>query len=772
MQNVSTAYRESMRQYNRNNGFIKATIGIYNSQAQEKLQAPVDRNDFYYTSDPTAPFTGKAIDRIYATAEEGFAKPNGTMYFQPRKGSGYTYYNQGIVSNDILGGIYIDFGGEVFDLKGLTIDFSDYYPVDFSIEYDGGMKIYENNDKRVFMTEDAFSHVTFFKITPYKIVNGEGRLRIFRFSPGITNTFMSEDVENYKRIEYVSPISETVPSNDVTLTVFNYNLYYSPDNPDSALNFMEEGQEVKVAFGYDVTGNGDIEWLPEKTSYLKTWKASESRAVFTSTDIFDNMSGTYYKGRYRPDGISLYDLAEDVFADAGIVNYFIDTFLKDIIVYNPMPVVSHAVALQIIANAGRCSLSEDRLGRIHLQSSFIPEMIPSANNQAEYSHVENVLKNDVKEAYANASHNFSTANNTLRFIPRNGKWLNTGYVSESIWVENTDDAVRHRFAFRLGNSIKAFPIGGYWDGDMPVITIDLESSYTAFGLAINFRNLAPRQFSIITYHDNKVVDNVTVRNPDLAYYTPQAFMDFDKMEIVFEQGSPNARIFVDNILIGGATDYDLRRDVEILAAPTATRQPKIKNISVYFSGYKETTETVVVAQEEITVPEDGYEYTVYFNNPSYGLFVFVGGGRNVSAEIIESSNYYAVLKFSGITDEMTLQYSISGYEYTVESQMYTANYNPDGEEITWNNPLISDRKHARDVERWLAEYYLGDVDYDIDWVGDPATDANDLYNLETRLGYRTVRAYQDELSFNGRWRGKLKARKVGMNLGSVASTKN
>ena len=54
---------------------------------------------------------------------------------------------------------------------------------------------------------------------------------------------------------------------------------------------METGQEIRVAFGYDVDGNGDIEWLPEKLSYLKEWSANESEAQFTSTDIFDHMTG-------------------------------------------------------------------------------------------------------------------------------------------------------------------------------------------------------------------------------------------------------------------------------------------------------------------------------------------------------------------------------------------------------------------------------------------------------------------------------------------------
>lgn len=56
-------------------------------------------------------------------------------------------------------------------------------------------------------------------------------------------------------------------------------------------------------------------------------------------------------------------MALEVLESAGITDereYYIDPYLKKIIVYNPLPVVSHAEALQIIANAGRCALREDR----------------------------------------------------------------------------------------------------------------------------------------------------------------------------------------------------------------------------------------------------------------------------------------------------------------------------------------------------------------------------------------------------------------------------
>lgn len=71
---------------------------------------------------------------------------------------------------------------------------------------------------------------------------------------GIANTFTNEKVMGCSMKEYVSPISESIPSMDVSIKVDNQDLYYSVDNPESAIAYMEIGQEVKVTFGYDVTG--------------------------------------------------------------------------------------------------------------------------------------------------------------------------------------------------------------------------------------------------------------------------------------------------------------------------------------------------------------------------------------------------------------------------------------------------------------------------------------------------------------------------------------
>ena len=90
-------------------------------------------------------------------------------------------------------------------------------------------------------------------------------------------------------------------------------------------------------------------------------------------------------------------------------------------------------------------------------------------------------------------------------------------------------------------------------------------------------------------------------------------------------------------------------------------------------------------------------------------------------------------------------------------------HNDTGSEISWNNPLISTTDQAKALEEWLASYYLGDVDYQITWNGDPRVDANDLFYLQLKGRDDTkIRAYQNELKFTGAWSGSLKARKVVM----------
>lgn len=741
MQLASKEYKEAMQLPFRNRAYIRVSIGVVNSDAQNNAVLDEETELTYY-SDGKKPFDGYTVTKPYATAEQNFSKVDGSMYFLPKETDGYSFYNNGIVTNDILGAVYISFGGLVgLDIKGLTIDFGECYPTQFTIQSDSGTKSYEN-DKQLFTTEDSFDGSSYFVITPITMLGGQDRMRIYQMTFGIANTFSNDKVINCSLKDYVSPISETIPSMDVSLTVDNQDLYYSPDNPESAIAYMEIGQEVKVAFGYDVTGNGDIEWLPETTTFLNTWSADDVQAKFTATDRFYQLTDTYYKGLYRSAGITLYDLALDVLNDAGIEDereFYLDPYLKQITVYNPLPAVKHSEALQIIANAGRCALYEDRANKIHLKASFVPDMEVSVNNKTDYSRIDNLLKDNKKDAYAIASNDFSRVDGSLFFMPKDGSYKETGYVSNSI----------------------ADADGNFTEN--PIITVTLESGFTAFGMIINFRNVAPQEFVIRTYYLDTIQDTYTVQNPDTEYITDYQFNDFDKMEIEFTKGHPNSRITIDNILIGDVTDYRLSRTRDLMNNPTGTRQEKVKMISVKKTNYRKSQEGFKELITEKVTLTDEMQHTVYFSIASYGFQASVKDNDSIGVQILDSSNYFVTVKFTNATVETEIELVIEGYEYVADESYYRVTHNPNGQEIEWSNPLISTDEQARDLEEWIATYYLGDVDYEISWRGDPRVEANDLFYLELKNREDAlIRSYQNELSFNGAWSGNMKARKVVM----------
>lgn len=764
MQLSSKAYSVSMNKPIRNRGYIKVSIGVVNSDAQRNVSADYDRNSFMKYSDLTKPFDGYSVSKIYATSENDFSKLDGSRYFVPQDGQ--TYFNNGLVTSELLGSIYIAFNGLYgLDIKGLTIDFGDCYPVDFTIENESNKRFYEGNNQRVFVTEDVFDGTSYLLITPRKMVNGQGRLRIYQFSCGVVNVFTNNETINFSMKEYVSPITETLPSMDMSLTVDNQDQYFSPDNPESTLAYFEVGQEMKVSFGYDVLGDGNIEWMPENTAYLKDWSATDTQATFSATDRFERLTGKYYKGLYRPKGITLYDLALDVLTDAGILDereYYIDPYLKDVVVYNPIPPVTHAEALQIIANAGRCVLFEDRLSRIHIKASFVPDMSASTNDQTEYSDVSNVLNDSKKDGYATSSNGFSLLDGSLSFKD-DKNFLNIGYVSNSVWVVPPENSLLNRLSFRLGTENKHLSNGGFWDGITPKINITLEAGFVPYGLLIKFRNVAPEEFIIRTYYQGTLVIENKYRNPELEFYISERFELLDQMEIEFTKGAPNSRIFVDSILIGDVTNYTLSRNNALTSSPTARRQNKVRSIDVYRTIFrKDLSELREVISEEINLNSGSTKYTVYFTNPTTDASVSVLENTSVSAEIVDSSDYFATILFSGISSDNTLiKFVVNGHEYIQNEQLYSKKYNDIGDVKEWTNPLVSSYQHAVDLEQWLSTHLLGDVDYNINWRGDPRTDANDLFYLELKDREQTlIRCYQNEIKFNGTWNGTMKARRA------------
>lgn len=68
-----------MKSLNRNRGYIKATIGLVNSRAQNEIKLDKQTKTVEYSND-IAPFDGEEVTRIYATAEPGIAVLDGNAF--------------------------------------------------------------------------------------------------------------------------------------------------------------------------------------------------------------------------------------------------------------------------------------------------------------------------------------------------------------------------------------------------------------------------------------------------------------------------------------------------------------------------------------------------------------------------------------------------------------------------------------------------------------------------------------------------------------------
>jgi hypothetical protein len=345
----------------------------------------------------------------------------------------------------------------------------------------------------------------------------------------------------------------------------------------------------------------------------------------------------------------------------------------------------------------------------------------------------------MKIAYAMCSTGFSRLDSgNLCFLPKNKIYKEVGYVSKEI-----------------ANGIGEFSAN-------PTITLNLDISYSWYGFIINFRNCKPLEFTIKTYDNDTLVDNVVITNVDSLNWTDyNRYGSANKVVIEFTKVEPYARVSIDYVGIGDATDYELSKD-DMFDTPTVTMEDKLKSITVQKQSYKPGTDKKELVSEKITVNSNNNIVKVDFSAPSHG-YTAITDASNVTVTVVESGAYYCMLKFDGLTDkDTTLTYTVSGYEYVVDTKGLTHRYNSNGTKtVNWNNPLVDNTEAASLLDDWLANYYLGAVDYSISWRGDPSVDAGDLFNLiKTNSSTAKIKAYQNELTFNGAWSGKLSARKV------------
>lgn len=739
MQKVSKAYKESMKSSLRERAYIMISFGLVNQEAQAK--ATVDNGSYAYYSNKDNIFGEHIDDTVYATLEEEFTKVDGSMFFLPRATEGGRYYDTGIVSDKLISEarceVIISLNTIATDFKGLTINFGENYPVDFDIVGSTGQTIeFRGNTKSKWSTEEVLENTTYIKLVFYKMKNPQSRLRIYSIMFGYGLVYYNDSVMSSALDSYVSPIGANVPQFDFSVTLKNYDHYFNVDNPNSAINYLETGQEMDIMYGYQTPGSDTIEWIQGNHLWCSEWESDDNTATIRCQDIFRNMDGEYVKGLYSAAGKSYYALAEEILKDAGISEYYIDPRLKKLYSNNPIPRVKYKEALQIIANACRCVLTQSRDGKVQIKSNFMPSASIATNGEETYSNAANVLTDTPKVEYATLAGNYTPTDGTMFFLPRNGKAaLTTGYVSKEISGAN-------------GTFTKN-----------PVVTITMEAIRAYYGLKLVFGTALPAAFTIRTYKGGEPVNEYPVEKDEIntTSIILRDFDDFDVMKIEFTKtAEPYNRIVLNYFSLSDVVDFTMNRR-DMTSSPKAIKQELIKEVIVPCYTYQENNREENLVYEDIDVVAGEVE-TYYIHDPSYGYKVKLDEVEG-KATVVAWSNYFVTIKFN-VTGSFKLE--VQGYRYKIVEKYATVSLNARGKTVKWKNPLISNTTMANELAAWLADYYTAGIEYEYDTRGNPELDATDIVYQENEFhdGMR-VNIYRHTVNFKQAFSGRVTARRIG-----------
>lgn len=611
MISVSNEYKQVMSRPNRNRAFISVGIGIINQNAQEDGKV---NGDFSYWSYGNV-FNSNQSRVEYATLEENFMKADGNMLFMPENDGLMQLNYNGITTDNVLGAIRIDFS-EIYSIKGITLVFGSAYPTEFTVETAEKTLTYENSSES-FVTNDVLGDTNYIIITPISMVGGQQRFRLQSVLMGVGLQYSNAQTKSFSHDDFVSSISEELPSESMSFSFYDENGLFDVDDESSFIDYLETMQKITLSFGVELD-SGEIEWHQVATNYLKDWKSQKGVVTLSATDRLSQMEDEYSLGS-KIYTRTAYQEAESIFADAGLQpdEYFIDDYLNDVTLTNPMPVGTHKACLQLLANACRCIIRQNENGRIMIVANFSTVLDPSdmtvsTNGVAEWSNTDNIFIG-TGLSYADMTLDFMKADGAMYFLPEDETYLKTSYVSEQVADKN-----------------------GLFEVN-PQITLQLPASQTYYGINLAFLGNVPQEMVVHTYSADKLVGSFTFAELKLTTEIAHEFANFDKMVLEFTKGYPQNRVLVDQISFGSLSNYHLTES-NMFEHPIGYKERRVKSVKVkVFTFENDENEQPIEVEDNVFVSR--VVHAVGENKILQNPLVSTQEHANLLAEWI--GNYYA-----------------------------------------------------------------------------------------------------------------------------------
>ena len=698
MEYTTEQYRQEMRLPYRGKSHVYVYLGLINEDAQRSAHI-------------TSSFSGSE-EHLY-------------------DGSASSSY---VTSTENDGSITFEFEGFENNIAGLQITLGTPLPNTITVTNGTKEETYTVNGKSDFSFDDGYTNCHELTLIP-----DSGKLKIKSITFGIGLQFGDRQLMSTARNNTVSHISNELPSKKFAFTIDNRAHLFNKDNPYGYADYVQEKQEITYEYGREMS-DGSLYKIRGGKVLLKSWSSTDYEATFSCTGSLDYLDGQFYKGQYSEEGISAYDVAEGVFEDAGVTNYKIDPSLSRVKLFNPLPVCTHKEAIQMIANACRCTLYEDRDGDICLVNASLPSFLNSIEFTGATSYsIESALCDDNSfYNYADAELNYTKADGTQFFLPENESFMYVGFVSS-----------------QLANG------SGYFTNN-PSIYTTFKSEYHMYKLIMNFGVIVPTSLTLTLYYNGDIVSAETLTSLELStVYEYDGTID--ALRIEFNSAPTNQRIHLNNIEFNGYIDYELTYH-ELKDTPIANSLERVTNVNVHIFDYayeyteEGTSQSAYVNISTTPNEDDGNTVSVSTGTSEYGSSVATIDAVIGDNTVILNSPYYdykvsaGTIKESGayylvVTSDSIQEIVVYAKPFSVTDNIYTETIHEKGVEKNSSNPLIGSLTMAQQQAKWLRDYYDDDIEYDLTYRGDPILDADDLIYLENHfVAYNEVRIEEESIA--------------------------
>ncbi|HWQ98931.1 MAG TPA: hypothetical protein VN538_12685 [Clostridia bacterium] len=763
MQSVSNAYREAIQLHRtqgvRNPSYAQVYVGQFDSTARGDavlsfsdagvgISAAENVNSEY----PQA--------AAYASWETDFFRLDGVQALLPDSDS--LVLRQGFISEQIAAA-----NGSLSTPITLTIEFSNLHRMagltllfdDVSQTYASAFTVITYNADGAVVETHSITNTTpkyegaltldYCKkivITFTQMTHGGQRLRLQQLMFGLGYTFGNAELFEVQLHRSTSPLSLELPQNKLSFTVHNENAKFDPDSGTSLSSFFADDQECNLSFGYDITGQGQIEWVAMGKFWLSKWYTEGMIAKFEAEDIFARLTKTQFrKGIYGLK--SAKQIVDAVMSDAGYANY--DAFAYELgentsTIYNALPILSHAECLQLVANYAMCTLESDNDGTIVFRSRTVPTpayITPTSNSLYMLGASTNdvVGYGDTVNEYASFEQDgFALSGNMLLVPDDDSSYINNGLVWDSFPTSSVPTSeAKEQYS------------------PMPYLVFDFAATVSFGSLVLDFgENFVPTYVGIMGVRNVEGVTTTVYKKLWKMDAKRTVLVDnFDRVIwlYIFIVGSDKQqRARLQRASFSWENGYTITT-ADVLKRPKGERLTNCRNLKVYLDNrtagtsaqFKETTIPAGVA----TWIEHGDMYSaVTASTPTAGATL-----------VSECYAYASKITASGVTGDVVVR--LTGKKMTQGAEdVRTVAINAVGEDCEIKNPLLSAGSIKSGYLAFESEHLARNIEWKADILGYPELQPGDV------IGYKIedVQAVimDADITFKGGLRESLTLRKV------------